>query len=145
MCSLEYFYWYSCLQFGYSESSGFYVNYRSQIFFGIGALKNFAIFTEKHLCWSLFFKKMQVRNFIKNRLQHKCLAVNIAKFLKIALYSVTPLVLLKRIVIFNLEFISPFLPFHIYEGDSYILYENLAFSTRYISQISWFSNVSPDE
>ena len=26
----------------------------SQMLFKIGALKNFAIFTEKHLCWSLF-------------------------------------------------------------------------------------------
>ena len=134
MCSLEYFYWYSCLQFGYSESSGFYVNYRSQIFFGIGALKNFAIFTEKHLCWSLFFKKMQVRNFIKNRLQHKCLAVNIAKFLKIALYSVTPLVLLKRIVIFNLEFISPLLPIsHIWRWQLYSLWKFSFFDKIYFA------------
>ena len=27
---------------------------RSQIFFKIDVLKNFAIFTGKHLCWSLF-------------------------------------------------------------------------------------------
>ena len=27
---------------------------RSQMFFKIGALKNFAIFTGKHLCWVLF-------------------------------------------------------------------------------------------
>ena len=30
---------------------------RQQIFFKIGVLKNFAIFTEKHLCWSLFLIK----------------------------------------------------------------------------------------
>ena len=29
-------------------------NSRSQMFFEIGALENVAIFTEKHLCWSLF-------------------------------------------------------------------------------------------
>ena len=28
----------------------------SQMFFKIGVLKNFAIFTGKHLCWSLFNK-----------------------------------------------------------------------------------------
>ena len=30
----------------------------SQIFFKIDALKNFEIFTGKHLCWSLFFNKV---------------------------------------------------------------------------------------
>ena len=32
----------------------------SQIFCKIGALKDWAIFTGKHLCWSLFFIKLQV-------------------------------------------------------------------------------------
>ena len=46
-------------------------------------LKNFAILTEKHLCWSLFLIKLQaVCNFIKKRLQHKWLFVNIAKFVR---------------------------------------------------------------
>ena len=36
--------------------------------------ENFAIFTEKHLCWSLFF------SFIKKRLQHRCFTD--AKFLR---------------------------------------------------------------
>ena len=35
---------------------------RSQKFFKIGVLKNFAIFTGKHLCWSLFLIKLQVWN-----------------------------------------------------------------------------------
>ena len=37
--------------------------------------KNFATFTEKQLCWSLFFNKAigpNVCNSIKNRLQHRC-------------------------------------------------------------------------
>ena len=38
-------------------------------------LKNLAKFTGKHLCWSLFFK-------MKKRLQHRCFAVNFAKFLR---------------------------------------------------------------
>ena len=33
---------------------------RSQMFFEIVILKNFAIFTGKHLCWSLFFITLQV-------------------------------------------------------------------------------------
>ena len=51
--------------------------------FRIGVLKNFAIFTGKHLCWSLFLIKMQgfyTGNFIKNRLQYMCIPVNFAKF-----------------------------------------------------------------
>ena len=32
---------------------------RSQMFFKIGVLKNLAIFTRKHLCWSLFLIKLQ--------------------------------------------------------------------------------------
>ena len=57
---------------------------RSEMFFKIGVLKNFAIFTEKYLCWSLFLIKFQVCNFVKKRLQHKCFPVNIAKIWRIA-------------------------------------------------------------
>ena len=46
---------------------------RSQMFFKIDVLKNFAIFTGKHLCWSLFLIKLQA---------FKCFPVNIAKFLR---------------------------------------------------------------
>ena len=35
------------------------------MFFEIGVLNNFANFTEKHLCWSLFLIKL-LTNFIKN-------------------------------------------------------------------------------
>ena len=48
-------------------------------------LKNFAIFTEKHLSWCLFLYKyanLQSWNFIGKRLQHRCFPVNIAKFLR---------------------------------------------------------------
>ena len=40
-------------------------------------LKNFAIFTGKLLCFSLF-----LINFIKKIFQHKCFPVNFAKFLR---------------------------------------------------------------
>ena len=39
--------------------------------------KNFAMFTGKHLCWSLFLIKI-----IKNRLQHRCFPVKFPKFLR---------------------------------------------------------------
>ena len=45
----------------------------------IGILKNFAIFTGKRLCWSIFLIK-----FIKNRLQHGCLSLNVTKVLRAA-------------------------------------------------------------
>ena len=54
----------------------------SQMFFKIGALKNFAIFTGKCLCWSLFLIKLQAYNFIKKRFQHRGFPMNIAKFLR---------------------------------------------------------------
>ena len=33
----------------------------SQMFFKVGVLKNFAIFTGEHLCWNLFLIKLQAR------------------------------------------------------------------------------------
>ena len=56
-----------------------------QMFFKIDVLKNFAKFTGKHLCWSLFFNKVADHNhatLLKNRLQHRCFFVTIAIFLK---------------------------------------------------------------
>ena len=50
-------------------------------------LKNFAIFTGKNLCWSLFFNKvasLKTYNFIKKRLQHEYFHVNIAQLLRAA-------------------------------------------------------------
>ena len=49
--------------------------------------KNFAIFTGKLLCWSLFLIKLQSWRpaFIKKTLQHMCFPVNIAEFLRTAL------------------------------------------------------------
>ena len=35
------------------------LNGRSQMFFKTGVLKNFAIFTGKQLCWSLFLMKLK--------------------------------------------------------------------------------------
>ena len=46
-----------------------------------GVLKNFAIFTRKHLCWSPF--GVFGVNFVKERLQHIYFPVNITKFLRV--------------------------------------------------------------
>ena len=49
-----------------------------------GVLRNFAKFTEKHLCQSLFFNKVSgsgLQLYLKKRLWHSCFPVNFAKFL----------------------------------------------------------------
>ena len=52
----------------------------SWLFFKIGVLKDFAIFTGKHL---------QACNFIKKRLRHRYFPVNITECLRTAFYSTT--------------------------------------------------------
>ena len=50
-----------------------------------GVLRNFARFTGKHLCQSLFFNKvirLRQATLSKRRLWHRCFPVNLAKFLK---------------------------------------------------------------
>ena len=48
----------------------------------IGALKNIANLTRKHLCWSL-----QACQVFKKRLQDSCLLVKFANFLRTAFYA----------------------------------------------------------
>ena len=48
-----------------------------EVFYIKSVLKNFRIFSGKHLHWSLF-----LINFIKKRLQRNCFPVNIAKSLR---------------------------------------------------------------
>ena len=48
-------------------------------------LRNFAKFTGKHLCQSLFFNKVAsftLATLLKKRLWHRCFPVNFAKFLR---------------------------------------------------------------
>ena len=54
---------------------------RLQMFFKVCVLKNVVVLTEKHLCWNLFLIKLQAW-----RLQQRCCPVNIAKFLRTALF-----------------------------------------------------------
>ena len=55
-----------------------------EVFYKKSCSENVAIFSGKHLRWSLFLTKLQAHacNFIKKRLQHRCFPVNIAKFLR---------------------------------------------------------------
>ena len=50
-----------------------------------GVLRNFAKFTRKHQCQSLFLKKvagLRPATLFKKRLRHKCFSVNFLKFLR---------------------------------------------------------------
>ena len=73
----------SCRINNYFESLVFQIimhrNSRLQMFLKLRVLKYFAIFTGKHLCWSLLL--MQLQALQTSRLQHRCFPVNIAKFL----------------------------------------------------------------
>ena len=62
--------WFLC-----NRNIGCYWNNFLQIFFQINVLQNFAIFTKKQLCRSLFFNKIS-----KKRLQHRCFLWKSAKF-----------------------------------------------------------------
>ena len=52
---------------------------RLQIFLKVNVVKNFAIFTGKHLCQSF---SLQVCHFFEKKLQRSCFSVNIARFLR---------------------------------------------------------------
>ena len=57
-----------------------------ELFYKTAILRNFVIFTAKHLCWGLFFIKVagfQASNCIKKGLQHRYFLVNnIRKFIR---------------------------------------------------------------
>ena len=46
-----------------------------------GVLKNFVIFTGKHLCWIPFLIKLMICKFIEKRPQHWCFPLHVKKFL----------------------------------------------------------------
>ena len=78
---------------GYSRSS----HQRCSI--KIGALKNIAKFTRKHLCQSLFFSKvtgLRDTTLSKKRLWHRCFPVNFVKLLNITIEHVWWLLLSLR-------------------------------------------------
>ena len=78
----------SCKKFSktWTYVSSRFKSSRPKVFCKIGFLKNFARFTGKHLCHSLFFNKVARRqslfNLLKKRLGRRCFPVNFAKFLR---------------------------------------------------------------
>ena len=81
------YFYLSSLQFLYTPRSS-----RSQMFFKVGVLKNFAFFRPAFL--------------LKKRLQHKCFPVNVAQFLRIHFYR-TPL-LAASVLRFRSIFVSTY-------------------------------------
>ena len=58
---------------------------RAEMFCKKGVFRNFAKFTEKHLCQSLIFNKfagLRPATLLKKRLWHRYFSVNFAKFLR---------------------------------------------------------------
>ena len=71
---------------------GFFRSSRLEVFCKKGVLKNFAKFTGKHLCHSLFFHKvvgLRPTTLLKKRPWHRCFPVNFAKFSR-TLFCRTP-------------------------------------------------------
>ena len=68
-----------------SFKNGIYRSSRPEVFCKKGVLRNFAKFTGKHLCQSLFFNKvagLRPATLLKKRLWHRCFPINFAKFLR---------------------------------------------------------------
>ena len=62
-----------------------YRSSRPEMYCKKGVLRNFAKFTGKHLCQSLFFDKvadLRPATLLKKRPWHRCFPVNFAKFLR---------------------------------------------------------------
>ena len=53
----------------------------------MGVLENFANFTGKYLCWSLFFNKVAGLQLYYKRLQHRCFPVKFVKFLRTPFFT----------------------------------------------------------
>ena len=82
----------------------------SKIFFKIVVLKNFAIFTGKYLCWSLFIIKLQAWSPVTllKRVQQMRFPVNIAKFLRTSFLQNTSWRLLLNVTFVKIKANSQF-------------------------------------
>ena len=71
--------------FGISRTKRFCRSSCPNVFSEKGVLKNFAKLTGRHLCWSLFLTNVAgfwPVTLLKKKLQHRCLPVNFANFLR---------------------------------------------------------------
>ena len=75
------------------EKTTRYRNSRPKKFCKKGAVKNFANFTGKHLCLSLFLNKVvgpRPATLLRKRLWQRCFPVELAKFLRTLFYRTLP-------------------------------------------------------
>ena len=66
---------------------------RPEVLYKKGVLTDFAKFTGKHLCHSLFFNKVTALKpvtLLKKRISHRCFLVNFAKSLRTFFYGTPP-------------------------------------------------------
>ena len=86
-----------------------------EVFCRIVVLGNFAKFTGKHLCQSLFFNKvaeLRPATLLKKRLWHRCFPVNFAKFLRTSSFT-------EHLLLYNL---------HLLYNSSNTLYHGFKFA-----------------
>ena len=85
-----------------------------------GVLRNFAKFTGKHLCQSLFV------TLLKKKLWHRCLPVNFAKFLRTTLIQNTSRQLLLTILTYGkaFKFFITVMPLQVLQHTLQIFLEN---------------------
>ena len=65
------------------HKAGIYRSSCPKVFCKTGNIRNFAKFTRKHLCESLFFNKvagLRPATLLKKRIWHKCFPMSFAKF-----------------------------------------------------------------
>ena len=108
-------FWVLVLQFSFELIKTFFIctftmcttqrSSRSQMFCKIGVCKNFAKFTEKHLCQSLFCDEVVgiawSTTLLLKTLQHRCFPVNFPKFLRALFLQNTSRRLLLFLYIFS--------------------------------------------
>ena len=97
-----------------------------------GVLRNFAKFTGKHLCQSLFFNKVKVMSatLLKKILWNRCFPVSLAKFLR------TPF-LTEHLRLLNLSGINDKICLQIHSASS--LYNMAIRSVIEMMMLFWFS------
>ena len=100
------------------------------MFFKIGVLKDFARFTRKYLCWSLFLKKLQAfrhSNLLK-RLKHRCFLLN-SKSFQSSFFKRAPSVAASSVS-------------HKFCYNSYICIQHTGFNILYIHTLEKINNVA---
>ena len=117
-----------------------------------GVLRNFAKFTGKHLCQSLFFNKVVVLSpvsLLKKRLWQRCFPVNFVKFLRTHFLQKTSRRLLLFIHFFAISSVEVIKRF-VFEKVCFCFWEYNEFKTKHLfliknSSTIWWRKKSIDD